>query len=154
MYLLDEAGMRVMVDIGEVCVISSSRNGPLFITADGAAYRLPQTLDELEEVFGALGFRQLDRNAIVNMNKAVRFDPVERKVYFDENGGEGECFYATVSTANKNKVNHLLRESDWIAKEYGSYGSEVVQWPSHLIDHNNKQYSFNIFKTISSLCYN
>lgn len=125
MYLLDEAGAKARVDINEVCVISSTRNGPLFITADGAAYRFPQTLDELVEMFHELGFLQLDRNVIVNMNKAVRFDPVGRKLFFDGNGDEGGLLYATVSAANKNKVNHLVRESGRIAAEYGEAGSAM-----------------------------
>ncbi|CAH1189932.1 hypothetical protein PAECIP111893_00030 [Paenibacillus plantiphilus] len=118
MYMLDAAGERAEVNIEEVCMIVPRKEGPLFITADGAAYRFPQTTRELVGLFGDLGFELIDRNAIINMNKAVRFDAVDRKVYFNEHDGGDEHFYATVSAANQRKVNHLIRESSAAAMEY------------------------------------
>lgn len=132
-------------------MIVPRKEGPLFITADGAAYRFPQTTRELVGLFGDLGFELIDRNAIINMNKAVRFDAVDRKVYFNEHDGGEEHFYATVSAANQRKVNHLIRESSAAAMEYTMAvgdGRARIAW--HIV-RGYKRYRLYIFLNIRGL---
>ncbi|MBW7474639.1 hypothetical protein K0T92_07770 [Paenibacillus oenotherae] len=154
MYMLDASGKRTEVDIKEVCMIVPRKEGPLFVTADGAAYRFPQTTRELVGLFGDMGFELIDRNAIINMDKAVRFDAVDRKVYFHEYNEGTEQFYATVSAANQKKVNHLIRESGTAVMEYAIAAGEGRGRIARHIVSNYKPYRIYIFFNINRLCYN
>ncbi|MBM7565367.1 LytTR family transcriptional regulator DNA-binding domain-containing protein [Paenibacillus sacheonensis] len=113
LFLLNEDGESVWVNIEEICLIAPTAAGPAFTAANGALYRFPHTMEQLVQHFAGYGFDRLDRNAVVNMDAVKGYDPVQRKVYFDlpENRGD-EGLYATVSGANVDKVKHMIiRES-------------------------------------------
>ncbi|MFC5652361.1 hypothetical protein ACFPYJ_25255 [Paenibacillus solisilvae] len=108
--LMNDKGEPGIVQVEEICMIIPTKNGPEFVTRWGN-FRYPQTAAELVRQFNAFGYEQVDRNAIVNLNKASAYDPVQRKLYFEDHLPTGEWIEATVSTANIRKVNHLIRES-------------------------------------------
>lgn len=141
--LLDVRGEPALIDIADVCMISPTRNGPEFVTPEGV-FRLPQTTVQLCRLYAEFGFEQVDRGAIVNMNKAALFDSGERKVYFGERDKDGELLYATVSTANAGKVKHLARESGY---QYGNYASAAVSsWFKALVRMKGTRHSCLAFK--------
>ncbi|GGF97361.1 LytTR family transcriptional regulator DNA-binding domain-containing protein [Paenibacillus abyssi] len=112
--LLNASNQCELVDIEQLVMLKPTSKGPELISLSDS-YRYPSTTVELLAVFGELGFCQLDRNNLVNMNLVHHYDPLQRKVYFQENTAAG--VYATVSVTNVHKLKPYIREagaSYWI----------------------------------------
>ncbi|WP_219835963.1 LytTR family transcriptional regulator DNA-binding domain-containing protein [Paenibacillus sp. R14(2021)] len=119
--LLNKKGEPVWIPVDTICLISPTAKGPEFLAKDGKVYRYPITMGQLDRVFGSYGFQRLDRNALVNMNAAERYDPIQRKVYFSGADVEQEELYATVSAANAAKAQHLtVRECESAKTSYAA----------------------------------
>lgn len=108
--LVNDKGVPGIVHVEEICMIIPTKNGPVFVTRWGN-FHYPLTTTELNSQFKAFGYVQVDRNAIVNLIKASDYDPRQRKLYFEDELPTGERIWATVSAANVEKVNHLIRET-------------------------------------------
>jgi DNA-binding LytR/AlgR family response regulator len=108
--LVNDQGVPGIVQVDEICMVIPTKNGPEFVTRWGN-FHYPQTAAELISQFSAFGYVQVDRNAIVNLDKANFYDPIQRKLYFEDDLPTGERIWATVSAANIRKVNHLVREN-------------------------------------------
>jgi len=117
LWLLNESGKRSKVDLDEVLLIMTTKSGPCFVTAEGE-YRLPVTVAQMAEVYGQLGYEQVDRHLLANLRRAEWFDAEERKLYFGRGLTEEERLYATVSAANSWKLRHLIRESTEAVQMY------------------------------------
>ncbi|UVI31813.1 hypothetical protein [Paenibacillus spongiae] len=125
MIVLDKNGFPSVLHVQDVLLITMTKQGPLFVTGEGS-YRLPNTAAQLLRALGAHGFEQVDRNMIANIDRAVAFDPVERKLHYDEEAAGGGGLYATVSAANSYKLRHLIRESDSSKQDYYAAAQPVV----------------------------
>ncbi|MCQ6558638.1 LytTR family transcriptional regulator DNA-binding domain-containing protein [Paenibacillus mendelii] len=117
MVVLDRNGNPCVIQVRDVLLMMTMKHGPEFVTGEGS-YRLPITAAQLLQAFESYGFEQVDRNVIANLNKAVSFDPMARKLYYDEEGANRGGLYATVSGANSYKVSHLIRESESEKQDY------------------------------------
>ncbi len=111
MLLVNEKGFPESVGIHEVLYINQTKKGPEFVTRRGV-YRYPLTMEQLCGVFQPLGFEQLDRNAVVNLDNVQRYDDKLRAVYFESETAEDGKLYATVSLTHAAKVRHLIREGE------------------------------------------
>lgn len=116
--LLDANGTPHNIDIEDVLIIKPTSRGPEFHTASGI-YTFPTTTSELLSLFNAYHFQKVDRCSIINMDKAVRYDAKQRKVYFEEEPGT-DSIYATVSQHNTGKFSHLIREDSASRNAYVS----------------------------------
>lgn len=121
--LLDRDGNSCIVDLKDLIAIKPTSDGPEFYTKD-CMYFYPTTLDELLIVFKDLGFERLDRTNLVNMNHVQAFDPKARKVYFEDPWSKDSQF-ATVSEANKSKVEHLAKEDK---PQYNAFPKPSLLW--------------------------
>ncbi|WP_232016534.1 LytTR family DNA-binding domain-containing protein [Paenibacillus baekrokdamisoli] len=117
MLMLNEQGKSSFITMDEICLIIPTKNGPEFVTEQGK-FRFPQTASQLNTQFERFGYLQVDRNAIVNLNKATYYDPEDRKIYLDAELSDGQKLWATVSAANASKLKYLIRESNETFAEY------------------------------------
>ncbi|REE55473.1 hypothetical protein A8990_16719 [Paenibacillus taihuensis] len=115
--LLNEDDQPIWLGLDEICMITASPKGPLFIAKDGTSCRYPLSMSQLAAAFGEYGYERLDRNVIGNLSAATSYDPATRKLVFQQEdpGAGNEELYATVSMTNVSKVKHLIiREvEDW-----------------------------------------
>ncbi|MFD0717523.1 LytTR family transcriptional regulator DNA-binding domain-containing protein [Paenibacillus sp. GCM10027626] len=114
LYLLNEQGEPAQVPLQEILYITASKSGPLFVAASGT-YRQPHTVKQLCDMFQAYGYEQVDRHLIANLQQAAYFEPTERKLFFERQEQGDMSLYATVSSSNSWKLQHLIRE------DYSSY---------------------------------
>lgn len=121
--LLDRDGNLCIVNLEDLIAIKPTADGPEFYTKD-SMYFYPTTLDELLIVFKDLAFERLDRTNLVNMNHVRAFDPKARKVYF-ENPWSKDSKFATVSEANRSKVEHLAEEDK---AKYKAFPKPSLLW--------------------------
>ncbi|SEO21029.1 hypothetical protein [Paenibacillus sp. OV219] len=112
--LLNEYDQPVWLGLDEICMITASPKGPVFIAKDGTSCRYPLTMEQLVAALCNYGYERIDRNVIGNIAAATSYDPTNRKLAFQQDDSDTEeLLYATVSTTNISKVKHLIvREDD------------------------------------------
>ncbi|AZN40177.1 hypothetical protein [Paenibacillus albus] len=115
--LLNEEDQPVWLGLDEICMITASPKGPIFIAKDGTSCRYPITMEQLAAALSSYGFERIDRNVIGNVAAAASYDPAIRKLVFEqEDSDEGALLYATVSSTNVSKVKHLIVREDHCRK--------------------------------------